>query len=335
MSFKIGSIEAERLRQRIQQLKITQKYIAEQLDVSERYVRDILSTTKKNSIKISDEKLEILLCILGIGLDQVFNVSEDTSFIGLQKVEKLSSFIKHKTYKFLVKENPKISNTQEVAKFLQEDHAVDKAMGFWSILLTKTLSEKYPIINNFLMKNDFFQIIPKTGFWHKIRHDASINKNTYFSFIIKPTQPHNIFNIAYTIESPWTLGGVMPNKIKIIYGKIEQNEDHIHMQRYNDTPASYRIPYSKDILVTIWLDGADHDFIITSANDFKLITDAEALGYRSKEQVRDSFHKLETIVFPRHHLFHRNGKQDMSDDPWLFWDNHHFTEFNKDLYDYL
>lgn len=187
-------------------------------------------------------------------------------------------------------------------------------------------------MKNFLTKNDFFNIIPAQGFWQKIEHDASIRKNTYFSFRLHTSATHNVFNIAYTISSPISFLKSSPNKIKITYGRIEQRGDYIYMNRYNDTPASYRIFYTKDILVTIWLDEADHDFIITCSNEFRVDFESKGLGYRSLKQVKESFHKLETIIFPRHHLFHRNSKTDLSDDPWLFWGNSLFNEVNKDLF---
>lgn len=332
MSFKIGPVEAQKIRKRIDELGLTQKQIADHLDISERHLRDLLSLKKNNSIKLQKEKLEDLMAILGVGLNIIFgnNAAENNS-----KYNSFVKYLKHKTYSHLIKENPEIEHQRELAGFLKDDQIIDNTMSFSSLLIAKTISDRYPIVRNFLTKNDFFNIIPSTGFWQKIEHDASVKKNTYFSFRLHTSVSHNIFNIAYTISSPISFLKYAPNKIKITYGRIEQQGDYIYMNRYNDTPAAYRIFYTKDILVTIWLDEADHDFIITCPNEFKIDYASEGLGYRSLKQVKESFHKLETVIFPRHHLFHRNSKTDLSDDPWLFWGNTLFNEVNKDLFKHI
>jgi len=332
MSLKIGPKEAQKIRKRMEEIGLTQKSIADQLGLSERHLRGLLSTKKDNSIRLHKDKVEDLMAILGVGLQSIFDERLASSN---NKYNSFVNYLKHKTYAFLIKENPEIENQQELAGFLKEDPVINKTMGFGSLLIAKTISDRYPIVRNFLTKNDFFNIIPETGFWQKIVHDASIKKNTYFSFKISTTVDQNIFNIAYTIASPISFLKYAPNKIKITYGRIEQQGGFTYMNRYNDTPAAYRIPYTKDILVTIWLDEADHDFIITCANEFTISYEGADLGYRSLKQVKESFHKLETIVFPRHHLFHRNSKTDLSDDPWLFWSNDLFIEVNKDLFKHL
>lgn len=329
MSLKIGPTEAQKIRTRLDELGLTQKQLADRLEISERYLRDILSIKKDNNIRLQRDKLEDLMATLGLGLDKIFDKNLSTDNI---KYTSFVTYLKHKTYAYLVKENPELENQRELAGFLKDDQVINKTMSFSSLLIAKTISDRYPIIKNFLTKNDFFNIIPEKGFWQKIEHNASIRKNTYFSFRLHTSASHNVFNIAYTISSPISFLKSSPNKIKITYGRIEQQGDYIYMNRYNDTPASYRIFYTKDILVTIWLDEADHDFIITCDNEFKLDFESEGLGYRSLKQVKESFHKLETIIFPRHHLFHRNSKTDLSDDPWLFWGNNLFNEVNKHLF---
>lgn len=311
------------------EIGLTQKQLADQLGISERHLRSILSITKGSNPALKKDKLEDLMAILGVGLDTIF---DKNSLESNTKYNNFVTYLKHKTYAYLIKENPELENQRELAGFLKDDQIVNKTMSFSALLIAKTISDRYPIVKNFLTKNDFFNIIPETGFWQKIEHNASIKKNTYFSFRLHTSATHNIFNIAYTISSPISFLKSSPNKIKITYGRIEQHGDYIYMNRYNDTPASYRIFYTKDILVTIWLDEADHDFIITCANEFRIDFESEGLGYRSLKQVKESFHKLETVIFPRHHLFHRNSKTDLSDDPWLFWGNSLFNEVNKDLF---
>lgn len=329
MSLKIGPVEAQKIRNRMDKLGLTQKQLADQLGISERHLRSILSIKKGSNPALKKDKLEDLMAILGVGLDTIF---DKNSLEGNTKYNNFVTYLKHKTYAYLIKENPEIENQRELAGFLKDDQIVNNTMSFSTLLIAKTISDRYPIVKNFLTKNDFFNIIPEQGFWKKIEHNASIRKNTYFSFRLHTSATHNVFNIAYTISSPISFLKSSPNKIKITYGRIEQHGDYIYMNRYNDTPASYRIFYTKDILVTIWLDEADHDFIITCSNEFRVDFESEGLGYRSLKQVKESFHKLETIIFPRHHLFHRNSKADLSDDPWLFWGNSLFNEVNKDLF---
>ena len=79
MKLAIGNQEAIQLRRRITKLGITQKELATQINVSERYIRDILSTQKTKSIRLDTRKLESILSILGIGLNQVFQQNSNNT----------------------------------------------------------------------------------------------------------------------------------------------------------------------------------------------------------------------------------------------------------------
>lgn len=120
-----------------------------------------------------------------------------------------------------------------------------------------------------------------------------------------------------------------------MYGKIEQTSEYIKITQHHDTPASYKIYPSREIIVTTWLDEANHDFIIMSEDDFDLETDNShqpdqyQLGVKTKDQIQELFYELGTALFPRNHIFHRQGKEDMGDDPIFFWGNKAFLDLNQ------
>jgi transcriptional regulator with XRE-family HTH domain len=332
MKLAIGNQEAIQLRKRITKLGITQKELAMQINVSERYIRDILSTQKTKAIKLDTNKLEAILALLGIGLNQVFQPNLNTFSSQQPYLEKYILTLKRKMHDLLTKDNQE--NLIFITKFLKEDSSINKTMGFWYTLILETITNRYIVVNQFFNRNNFFNIIPENGFWRKFRHDSSSKQNFYFSFQLEPILKNKVFQVAYTLESPIKINFLLPRRIKIIYGEIKILENHIIIHQYHDTPASYRIPFTKDLIVTTWLDSADHDFIITSDYDFILRTEGLVethnfyLGAKNKNEVSELFHKLGTALFPRNHLFHRQGIEDMGDDPIFFWNNHNFRSYN-------
>lgn len=332
MKLAIGNQEAIQLRRRITKLGITQKELATQINVSERYIRDILSTQKTKSIRLDTRKLESILSILGIGLNQVFQQNSNNTPAQNPYLEKYILTLKRKMHDFLTKDSQE--NTLTIAKILKEDSSINKTMGFWYTLILKTITDRYIVVHQFFNRNNFFNIIPEDGFWRKFRHDSSLKQNFYFSFQLEPILKNKVFQVAYTLESPIKVNISLPKRIKIIYGKIEILEEFIIIHQYHDTPASYRIPFTKNLIITTWLDSADHDFIITSDYDFILKTSGFVeeynyqLGAKNKIEVSELFHKLGTALFPRNHLFHRQGMEDMGDDPIFFWNNQNFIKHN-------
>lgn len=285
-------------------------------------------------IRVDQQKVEEILAMLGIGLNQVFTQKNHDHFANHPVLDTYVKSLKSKMYGVLSKDSNETGHGQQLAQYLQEDKAVNKTMGFWYTLIIKTITDKYKVMHDFFEKNDFFTIIPESGYWRKFRHDADQQKNCYFSFKLIPKVKNTTFQIAYTLENPIGMGGVIPRKIKIVYGEIEWSDDYILVTQYYDTPGSYKIKSRSEIIVTTWLDESSHDFIIMSSNDFELQIsglDAEAnyhLGIKTKIEVQDIFYKLETALFPRNHIFHREGKHDMGDDIMFFWNNALFRFFN-------
>ena len=340
MRLKIGNHEAQRLRNRIASIKLTQKQLADRVNVSERYIREILSTRKPKAIGVGREKIEEILAFLGVGLNHIFDGEEQKSSARHPVLDIYVKNLKSKMYGFLSKDIPETCQNQQMAQYLQEDKAINKAMGFWPTLIVKTIADKYKVIRHFFDENDFFSIIPESGYWRKFRNEATQHKNCYFSFKIVPKAKNSTFRLAYTLESPVNIGSLIPNKIKIIYGKIEQLDDCTWITQYHDTPGSYKIKPATEIIVTIWLDEANHDIIIMSDDDFDLYIDnndipeeSYKLGVKTKKEVKKLFHQLGTALFPRNHLFHRQGQHDMGDDPLFFWNNTQFLELNLPFYD--
>ncbi|WP_298608137.1 helix-turn-helix transcriptional regulator [uncultured Thiothrix sp.] len=337
MKLRISTHEAARLRSRIQHLGLTQKQIAEQLGVSDRYIREILSLKKDKPIRVDPAKLEELMAILGIGYEHIFQEKLDLISVPHPQIDGYVRHLKTRMYHLLSKDSTENTHNQQLAQYLQDDKAVNKTMGFWYTLIVKTIADKYKVMRHFFNENDFFNIIPKQGYWRKFRHDASQQKNCYFSFKLIPSKPNSLFKIAYTLESPIPINPMIPRKIKIVFGQIEQLSEYILVTQFHDTPGSYKIKSSQEIIVTTWLDEANHDFILLCENDFHLETinppqpEKYILGVKTKREVREMFHELETVLFPRNHLFHRLGKQDMGDDPIFFWNNLKFLELNADL----
>lgn len=337
MKLKVGNYEATQLRSRIATLGLTQKQVADHLQVSERYIREILATTKTKPAGVDKNKMEDMLALLGISSEHVFQQKEIPPSVENPHLETYIKKLKGGMYKLLSKDTPEETHNQQLAHFLQEDKAVNKTMGFWYTLIVKTIADKYKVMRHFFEENDFFSIIPKTGYWRKFRHDASIHKNCYFSFKLVPKQRNSAFRIAYTLESPIHISPLIPRKIKIIFGKIEQFDDCTLVTQFHDTPGSFRVKPYHEIIVTLWLDEANHDFILMSEHDFELHTTGTdqsgtySLGIKSKREVRDKFHALDTVLFPRNHIFHRAGRQDMGDDPIFFWSNQTFLEWNAEL----
>lgn len=334
MRLKVGNLEAHRLRNRIATTELTQKQLADKINVSERYIREILSTKKTKDIHVDQQKVEEILALLGIGLNQVFTHKTQSHLLSHPVLDTYVKTLKSKMYGILSKDASETGHSQQLAHYLQEDKAVNKTMGFWYTLIIKTIADKYKVMHDFFEKNEFFTIIPESGYWRKFRHDASQQKNCYFSFKLVPKVKNATFHIAYTLESPINIGSIIPNKIKIIYGKIEQLDDCIIVTQHYDTPGSYKIKPSNEIIVTTWLDESNHDFIITSNHDFGLYTENTnnneyKLGESTKESVSLLFHNLGTALFPRNHIFHREGKYDMGDDPIFFWSNSNFMKSNN------
>lgn len=337
MKLKIGNHEATQLRSRIAGIGLTQKQLADKLSVSERYIREILSTNKAKSIGVDKEKMEELLALLGIGSDHIFGAKGIIQTDGNPQLESYVKKLKGGMYKLLSKDTPEETHNQQLAHYLQEDKAVNKTMGFWYTLIVKTIADKYKVMRHFFDENDFFSVIPKTGYWRKFRHDANLHKNCYFSFKLLPKSKNSSFRIAYTLESPIDIGSLIPRKIKIVFGKIECMDDCIMVTQFHDTPGSYKIKATDEIIVTLWLDEANHDFILMCDDDFELHTnnpdapDSYPLGAKTKREVRELFHELGTALFPRNHIFHRAGRHDMGDDPIFFWNNRKFIELNAGL----
>lgn len=342
MKLCISTHEAAQLRSRIHALGLTQKQIADQIGLTDRYVRQILSLKEdKPPIKVDPEKLEELMALLGISYEHVFKEKLNNSSIQHPQLDAYVRKLKSRMYNILSKDNSEAHHNQQLAQFLQEDKAVNKTMGFWYTLIVKTIADKYKVMRHFFNENDFFNIIPKHGYWRKFRHNTTEQKNCYFSFKITPSKPNSLFKIAYTLESPIHISPIIPRKIKIIFGQIEQLSDYILVTQFHDTPGSYKIKAANEIIVTTWLDEANHDFILLCEDDFTLETSYQnnyqtyPLGVKTKREVRDMFHNLDTALFPRNHLFHRSGKKDMGDDPIFFWSNHEFLKLNANLLDNL
>ena len=342
MKLKIGSYEATQLRSRIDTLGLTQKQLADRLGISERYMREILSIRdNKQPSKVDPEKLEELMATLGISYAYIFQDKVNHNVDPHPELDGYVRKLKSRMYNILSKEDAEDKHNQQLAQYLQEDKAINKTMGFWYTLIVKTIADKYKVMRHFFNASDFFNIIPKQGYWQRFHHDASRQKNCYFSFKLTPSKSNSTFKIAYTLESPIHISPIIPRKIKIVFGQIEQFSDYILVTQFHDTPGSYKIKPSKEIIVTTWLDEANHDFILLCEEDFRLETDNSQrdekyrLGVKTKREVRQMFHELDTALFPRNHLFHRSGKQDMGDDPIFFWSNHQFLELNADLLDNL
>lgn len=340
MKLPIGSQEAIRLRSRIAQMELTRKQLAENMGITERYLREILVTDKAKPIRVDQEKIEALLALLGISLSHIYS-TEDTETHNKTPVldsgvKKLRSWV----YRSLSKDENDLSHNQQLAQFLHEDKAINKTMGFWYTLIVKTIVDKYQTMRLFFNENDFFNIIPSEGYWRKFHHNSHEQKNCYFSFKLIPSKLDSHFKLAYTLESPIHINALTPRKIKIFFGKIELNNDHTLVTQFHTMPGSYKIKAMDELIVTLWLDEANHDFLIFSDHDFTLKTssnpqDHYRLGVRSKREVQTQFHALETVLFPRNSMFHRHGRRDMGDDPLFFWNNRNFLELNADLFDEL
>ena len=165
MKLRISNDEATQLRSRISFLRLTQKQLADQLGVSERYVREILSLNKSKPIAVDPEKLEDLMAILGISYAHVFQEKIDNSFDPHPQLDSYVRKLKSRMYNILSKEGSEDTHNQQLAQFLQEDKAVNKTMGFWYTLIVKTIADKYKVMRHFFNENDFFNIIPKQGYW--------------------------------------------------------------------------------------------------------------------------------------------------------------------------
>lgn len=341
MKLRIGNYQAAQLRNRINSLNITQKQLAEHLSLSERYIREILSTSKSKDITVDSEKMEALLALLGISYAHLFLAHTPTAIEAHPLIDEYTRRLKSRMYNLLSKESDEEDHNKQLAQYLQEDKAVNKTMGFWYTLIVKTIADRYKVMRHFFNENDFFSIVPKQGYWRRFQHDPKQQKNCYFSFKIKPSKANCTFKIAYTLESPIAINSIIPRKIKIIFGKIEQRPDYTLVTQFHDTPASYKIKASDELIITTWLDEAKHDFIVLCEDDFQIETSGfssthnYSLGVNTKRQVHDLFLNLETALFPRNHLFHRSGKNDMGDDPIFFWNNQNFLKLNANLLESL
>lgn len=342
MKLKIGNDEAIQLRARIADTGLTKKQIADHIGITDRYLRDILSIDKQKSIGVDQEKIEELLALLGISLSHIYSDADTDShnknadLKTENHIKKLRSWM----YQLLSKDTNDHHHNQQLAQFLHEDKAVNKTMGFWYTLIVKTISDKYQTMRLFFNENDFFNIIPSKGYWRKFRHNTHEQKNCYFSFKLIPSKLDSHFKLAYTLESPIHLNSLTPRKIKILFGKIELNNDHMLVTQFHTMPGSYKVKAMDEVIVTLWLDEANHDFLIFSDHDFTLKTishpqDHYHLGVRTKREVQTQFHALETALFPRNPMFHRHGRRDMGDDPLFFWNNQNFLKLNADLFDEL
>lgn len=164
MKIKIGNSEAIYLRQRIAKIGVTQKQLAERINVSERYIRDILSTQKDKEIQVDREKIEEILALLGVGLNQIFKHKQTTLNLHPQ-LDLYIKTLKTKMYSLIVKNRLNPSEYQNLSNYLDEDKAINKTMGFWYTLIVKTIGDKYQVMRDFFDKNDFFTIIPTEGYW--------------------------------------------------------------------------------------------------------------------------------------------------------------------------
>lgn len=342
MKLKIGNNEAIQLRARIAGIDLTKKQIAEHLGITDRYLREILSVDKQKSIGVDQEKIEELLALLGISLSHIYS-DEDTNTHNKSAVLEREGHIKKLRswmYQLLSNDASDPYHNQQLAQFLHEDRVVNKTMGFWYTLIVKTIADKYQTMRFFFNENDFFNIIPDQGYWRKFRHNTHEQKNCYFSFKLIPSRPDSCFKLAYTLESPVAIKSLTPRKIKIFFGKLEFKHDHILVTQFHTMPGSYKVKAMDEMIVTLWLDEANHDFLIFCDHEFTLTTvshpqDHYRLGVKTKREVQTQFHALETALFPRNSMFHRLGRRDMGDDPLFFWNNQNFLEFNAELFDEL
>lgn len=340
MKLKIGAYEAIQLRACIAKTGLTQKQLAQQIGITERYLRQILATDEAKSMRVDQEKIEELLALLGVGLSHIFASETNETHKKNQHLDSHVKKLRAWMYKLLSKDDAEIAHNQQLAQFLNEDKAVNKTMSFWYTLIVKTIADKYQTMRFFFNENDFFNIIPNEGYWRKFRHNTYEQKNCYFSFKLIPSKAENSFKLAYTLESPLHISSLIPRKIKIFFGRIDVNTDHIVVTQFHSMPGSYKIKAAQEIIVTLWLDEANHDFLIFCDHDFTLKTisepnDSYSLGLKTKREVQTQFHALETALFPRNHVFHRLGRQDMGDDPLFFWNNQQFLEHNATLIDNL
>lgn len=317
----IGEEESLRIRKRMNVLKITQEQLAENAGLSSRYFRDILSLDKE--VNVTKDTFDRVLEELGVGINDIFTTipdiyNEDSLLVNeVDKLIKLSerSLKKHRNY--MEKIEDLLINTRQ----------------FIHTTILDEISAKNNFARDFLKKRVSFSIIPKKGIWHRFQTHPESIKNKYVCFTISPKKDNSTFYISYTlgdIEEKKMFNVKIPKCIRITYAEVRNYGEHTSVNQYFNDPNEYMIKTrpNNDIDVYTWIDQSEHYFIVNSKSDFDLTFDDKKTYTRN--DVLKNFEGIDSVIFPRHSLFHRE-KKELPDNIVFFWRNDKFLNFNPEI----
>lgn len=317
----IGNKEAMKIRVRLNELNLTQNKLAEEIGVEERYIRKILKINKDKPMQVGKDKIDKMSLVLGIGTDYLFEKDssqaiEDKSYL-MDVFKKWSAKItKHTTSK-------------EQGKIIIEDETQNRTVRFGNTAIMKSIADHYSPVKDFFEKNTSFSMIPKEKYWKYFSTTPDKIKNNYVLFKLIPTTEQSHFKIAYTLKSKINLLFI-PNQIKILYGEIITYENHREIIQHYNTPSIYKIKNCpNEINVITWIDQMEHDFVISSDDDFELIFSEE--NVKTRDEVKQLFSNINIVVFQKHPYFHRQKLGEIADDVSFFWGNNAFLDFNSEI----
>jgi transcriptional regulator with XRE-family HTH domain len=318
-TIQIHNLEAEKIRQRLDELNLTQTALAEKLGISLRYLGKILSLTKDKPVSVDKTMVDKLLEYLNIGSSLIF---KDLKYQQEEERYLYDLFKKWKcTFLYNIMEYDDYDN-------YSKDETLKKTNFFAHTLIGKNIADNHPSIKDFFEKRIDFSAVPKQGYWRKFNTSPDKIRDSYILFTIRPKKPLSHFKIAYTIKSDIT-NTISPNQIKIIYAEIECKEDCICVTQYYSNPGHYKIKNSTVINVMTWIDKMEHDFIVMCNDDFDLDYCDENI--KTKPEARALFYRLEAVLFERHSFFQRDDIYEIGDDAYFFWRNENFLNFNPEI----
>lgn len=316
----IGNAEAIQIRKRLNELNMTQTKLAEDIGVEDRYIRKILKTDKSEPVNVSKDKVDKMISILGVGIDYVFEHEiphpyKDKSY--------LLDFFENWCNKILRR------NGDKQASHLASDEVLNRTVRFGNTAIMKSIADHYGVVKDFFEKKTSFLLAPKEKYWKYFTTTPEEIQNTYILFKLIPTNENSHFKISYTLKSNINLL-LIPNQIKILYGEVITYDEYREVIQYYNTPSIYKIKkIQHEINIITWIDRMEHDFVISSNEDFKLIYSVD--NTKTKQQVKEIFSHVDTVVFQKHPYFHRQELGEISDEVSFFWGNSAFLDYNPDI----
>ncbi len=319
LTIAIGNNEAEKIRSRMDELGITHAILEKELNISLRYIGKILSTHKTRPITVDKIIIDKLLEALKIGSSFIFK--------DLEYEQKEEHYISELFTKWKCNFLYTIMGHHDYDTY-SNDATLKKTNFFAHTIIGKNIADNHASIKDFFENRVSFSVVPEQGYWKKFATSPKKIKDSYVLFTLKPKKTCSHFKIAYTIKSG-IINALVPSQIKIIYAEIECKEDVMIVTQYYNNPGYYKIKSSNPINVITWIDKMEHDFIVMCDDDFELEFFEENI--KTKQEVRELFYRLETVLFQRHPFLQRDNIKEIGDDVYFFWRNENFLNFNMDI----